>query len=357
MWKSEKLYFDGDSYFESLLCAIEQAKRSIELESYTFELDPVGASVLDALVRASRRGVAVRLMVDGFGSLRTVDAIRQRLRGSRVRFHVYHPVRGPGRAHLADWLARLNRRNHRKVCIVDSSCAWAGSFNVSKVHCAKGGGQIPWRDTGVQVEGREVRFLRRAFERAWDRRRRRPRPGGSALLRLNHRRHERRANFEEFVRRIAGARKRVWLTTPYFVPSRKLVQALVLASVAGADVRLLIPDHSDVPGMPSVAAAFFERLLPAGVSVHLYRPAILHAKISIIDDWASVGSSNLNHRSLLHDLEADVVLCRPSSLHALERSFAIDLKHSARIDPKRAGGHSALERSIGYLGLRLRYWL
>ena len=124
-----------------------------------------------------------------------------------------------------------------------------------------------------------------------------------------------------FCKRVAAARTRVWLTTPYFVPSHRLVRALEQAATSGADVKLLFPERSDVPVITSVAAEYYERLLPAGVSIFHYQPAILHAKTMIIDDWATVGSSNLNHRSLFHDFEVDLVLTKQSSVRETRASF------------------------------------
>jgi len=209
----------------------------------------------------------------------------------------------------------------------------------------------------VSVTGDEVRLLRGAFERAWSSHRIKPHRFSCEWLRLNDLRGARKACVDDLIGRIRGARKRVWLTTPYFVPTHKLLHALRMASAAGADVRLLVPGHSDVPGMRSVAAAFLGLLTPGKISIYFYQPSILHAKVAIIDDWASVGSSNLNHRSLLHDLEVDLVLRKHASLQELAASFQADLSYSKKIEVGSLKEQSILGRAIGSLGFQFRYWL
>jgi cardiolipin synthase len=358
-WLSEELFFDGESYFRSLLKGIAHARDSVRMESYIFVMDEVGKAVLDELQSAAARGVHVRLLVDGFGSLGAIDQLRARLKGKNVRLHVYHPLGMPALSGISAWMGRMNRRNHRKTCVVDGQVAWVGSFNVSQVHSSGTQGRPPWRDTGARVEGPEVSYLAEAFEQAWN-----PNRGAGTrarlpaeLVRLNYGRRARITGFEDFTARIALARKRVWLTTPYFVPSHRLVRALEKAAFSGVDTRILVPGNADVPGMTSVAALFFEKLMAAGVAVHLYRPSILHAKTAIIDDWATVGSSNLNHRSLLHDLEADLVFLKPASVRALSQSFTNDLAHSRRLVRADLAARSWFDRSLGELGFKFRRWL
>jgi cardiolipin synthase len=357
MWKSESLFFDGDAYFRSLLKGISDARATVEMESYIFEVDDLGTRVLAEVVRAAQRGVAVRLLVDGFGSFGSIGEIRERLRATGVKFRVYHVVGSPWRTDLLRWLGRLNRRNHRKSCIVDGEQAWVGSFNISDVHCSSVGRRKPWRDTGVSVTGGELGLLRAAFERAWNPRHAKPHGFNCDWFRLNDLRGARKACLDDLIRRICHARTRVWLTTPYFVPTRRILHALKAAAASGADVRLLVPEHSDVPGMTSVVRVFLGLLGPEKVSVFLYQPSILHAKVAIIDNWASVGSSNLNHRSLLHDLEVDLVLRKETSLDSLSTSFLADQSYSRQVETGSTKSRSVWERLIGSLGFQFRSWL
>ena len=357
-WNREELFFDGDAYFSGLLADLETAQKSVELESYIFELDGTGEAVIESLIRCTQRGVHTRLLVDGFGSLPTCEAIRARLRGTQVRFHVYHPFQWPKPWGISKWFGRANRRDHRKLCIVDGARAWLGSFNVADVHRKQSREDLrPWRDTGVRIEGQEVLSLLAAFDQAWRARRFSATFWPSHLVRLNYRRTDRARGAEDLLQKIRSARSRVWLTTPYFVPGRKLLAALKAARSNGADVRLLGPALSDVPGMRSVAATYYGHILKAGGAVYQYQPSVLHAKTALIDDWATVGSSNLNQRSLHHDLEADVVLQSPASIAALADQFELDLKNSICVTPQLLAKRSWTEKMIGAFGSGLRHWL
>jgi cardiolipin synthase len=390
-WDREQVFTDGDAWFDALLADCAAAEHVIDFETYIFARDALGERVAAALAAAAARGVAVRLLVDGVGAAPWVRPGGGALVRAGAAVRVWHPplwvvfapsrwprliLRRLWRASAA--MRRLNRRDHRKVCMIDGRIAWVGSFNVDGRHLRSLHGDAAWRDCGARVEGAGVPALARAFARAWrhawsmgprllppllplvmpllpragtgsNRRRE------AGLVRLNDGLRVRRRNHADLIARIAAARRRVWITSPYFLPSAALLRALARAAANGADVRVVVPARADVVFMPWIAAAFAHRLAKLGVHMAEYLPGMIHAKTIVIDDWACVGSTNLNQRSWLHDLEADVVVTAPASRIALERAFAEDL---ARARPLGAGPpRPSWQRLLGRLGLFFAYWL
>lgn len=379
-WDDERVWHDGDGFFAALIAAIAAARTSIELETYIYADDELGAEVAEALAAAAARGVAVRLLVDAIGSLAWLRGDAARALAARgVAVRVYHPMpilldrtlnwhrRGLHSFFVALW--RINLRNHRKACLIDSGTAFVGSMNVTGDHLARLKGKAAWRDIAAQVTGAAVGELAAAFARVWRSarpvppspprtgERLPPAPPPSGLVRLNSSRRQRTRLWHDLAARIRHAHTRVWLATAYFVPRRLLLRALVQASNSGRDVRLIMSIHSDVVFMPLVAAAVLERLNCRGVRVFAYQPRMLHAKSVMIDGWATVGSTNLNHRSALHDLEADVVLTSRASLASLERGWEDDLRQSRELGPEDWRQIPRWKRLLGRTLLFFRYWL
>ena len=345
-WSEEEVYHQGDRFFDAWIDAIERASRSVELETFIFDDDPVGQRFAAALGQAARRGVRVRLCVDGVGSWRFESRYRSELTAAGVECRIFHPL--PWQSSRKGWaqsLARLNRRNHRKLCIIDHEVAFVGSLNLSAVHSERHMGGRAWRDVGVQLRGKPIVWLRAAFETVWQPRRRArywkrlsERASrlsqdrfGRACVELTLSRASRRRKNREFCRRISEATSRVWLVNPYFVPSVALLQALKTAASKRIDVRIILPAQSDHFFMPLVSRGFYRGLLRSGVKIHEFVPSMIHAKTVVIDDWVRVGSSNLNHRSIVHDLEVNVVLRSEPSIRSVVRQFEEDQARSREI--------------------------
>lgn len=375
-WRSERVVTEFDDYIAQLESDIAAARTTILMEVFIFGDDEPGTSVIPALAAAAARGVQVRLLVDGVGSLTWIRHRAAAASTTGIELRIFHPVPWlstgplePGKWwHVLAGLRRLNRRNHRKVVVIDGAVAWVGSMNIERRHSRTCCGEDAWRDAVARIEGETVGLLEEAFTAAWRRswrvrgRRLYPAftwrrlhvhapPGGP--VRLNHGFRLRRRYWRELLARIAAARGRVWLANAYFVPRGDLIRALGKAAAAGADVRVLTPGRSDLWFMPLVAAVFADRLARLGVHLHQYQPCMLHAKVAIIDDWVTVGSTNLNSRSLNHDLEADVVLAEPTSRASLEDHFTEGLSKSVEltVDTHRP---TLLTRLIGNAVLILR---
>src|SRR3990167_6618243 len=329
---------------------IARAQTSIDLESYLFQNDALGQRVAAALIQAAQRGIRVRVMVDGAGSPLWGTGLAQSLERAGAETKVYHPFPWS----LWDWsrsfihvpwllrwlylLLKINFRNHRKVCVIDNHIAYVGSFNITQLHLSQVTGGEGWRDTSVRLEGPDISELTRAFDAAWHHRpikerlrqtfgdvRRDPR------VRLNHTWHRRRILYKHLLGKITRCKQRIWITNAYFVPDNFLLNRLRAAARRGVDVRILLPQHSDVMMMPWASSTFYYNLLRTGIRIFEYLPSVLHAKTLILDDWMLIGSSNLNHRSLLHDLEADIHIRTESAREKLAQQFLIDLNHAREI--------------------------
>ena len=386
-WTNETLYYRGDEYFSALIAELEQARFTIDFESYIFEQDPLGERVTAALSAAAARGVRVRLLVDGIGSPGFNSAWVNKLDREGIFTRIYHPLpwvfplpasRLARFTKTKHWLERfflLNRRDHRKLCLIDDKIAWLGSLNVDSRHLREFYGDQAWHDIGVRVEGPEINALLAAFNYAWRRasglrfptaRRirnllmrpiRRLSHLNARGVRLNTSRRKRRIHYHALLNQIALCRSRVWVATAYFAPEFRLTRALRRAAAAGADVRVLIPHRSDVFFMPWVTEAFYSHLLLGGVRIFEYLPTFLHAKAMIIDDSILIGSSNLNHRSLLHDLEIDIILDSPEALSSLTHHFENDFERALEIRLPSWKRLPLLQRLAGRVFLYFKYWL
>lgn len=374
-WESETLFGDGDEFFADILKSIDGARSKIDLESYIFEADALGERVAERLLLAAGRGVQVRIIVDAIGSPTWRMRYAGRLAAAGVQFKIYHE-NSFGRFLSRDdvrkrrtisWLLkRLNQRNHRKVVLIDDAFAWLGSMNVSAVHLRSERGESAWRDSGVRVTGSGVAILQQSFDYIWAERRERrkmrrvlnaaARPERTCV-RVNITRALRRAVYEDLQSKLEGAKTRIWVRSAYFVPHGAVLRALRRGAKRGLDVRVLVPSRSDVVFMPWVAIALYRNLLRSGVRIFEYQPSMLHAKNLVIDNWMTVGSSNLNHRSLFHDLESDAVLCTESAREALLKQYEEDYANSIEVHSRSWGTTRPLRWLVGNLLLLFRYWL
>lgn len=365
----ETVFSDGSKYFTSLLQDIEAASTSIDLETYTFELDSLGQQVADHLSAASRRGVKVKLMLDGVGSAYWSRSVSEQLKQAGVQVRIFRPL--PWNIRQWDWtlpqpswlvklqhlLANMSRRNHRKICLLDGRIAWIGSFNICKCHLSKEQGGAGWRDTAIRLEGFALDELQHAFDSAWfDDSSRVPRKIFSlSHFRLNHIRRQKLRR--DLLNRISRCNSRIWITNAYFVPDASFLRCLKKAAWHGVAAQILLPGTSDVFFMPWASAVFYRSLLKSGVRIFEYTGSMLHAKIMILDDWMTVGSSNLDYRSFFHNLEVDIVLSLPSSKTAIQEQFLDDINHSQEIFIKDLPHRLWWKQLIGRFLLHMKRWL
>ena len=373
---NETIFSEGDQHFSALIHDINEAKQHIDLESYGFNKDPIGDRVAEALLAAAKRDVRIRILVDGVGSPLWSNQYANMLERAGIETKVFHPlpwqIRNLTRSTIRrPWLWRAlllflkcNSRNHRKVCIIDQRIVYIGSFNIRQVHLSFEGGGSNWRDTSVRIEGIDCNDINDAFESAWHYQTIRERlrelfkqMRKEPLYRLNYTRHRRRIMYKHLLRKITRCQDRLWITNAYFLPDNFLLKRLRDAAKRGCDVRILLPRKSDVFMMPWASRTFYTSLIQSGVRIFEYLPTMLHAKSVILDDWMMVGSSNMNYRSLRHDLEADFTLRQESSKKTLVDLFKKDLQQAREItmDDWRKQ-QRWYKRLLGHAVLYAKYW-
>lgn len=340
-----ELLYNGAEFFPALCAAIDAARVSVHLETYIFRLDRCGLDVLARLECAARRGVCVRLVLDGFGSADSADEITRRLAEAGGVCRVYRPE--PRRLNWWKLSRRRLRRLHRKVAVVDGTVAFVGGINIVDDHDGADPQQAaPRLDFAVCVQGPLVVAVVRTQAQLWRRLHWRRRPGawrcGSpetsqpqvgalrAALVLRDNLRARHTIERVYLANIARARHEILIANAYFFPGRRLRIALARAAARGVRVRLLLQGKPDYYLQYFATRALYESLLQAGIEIYEYMPSGLHAKVAVIDDVATVGSSNLDPFSLMLAREANVLVDDPAFSRQLRDSLQRILAEGAR---------------------------
>lgn len=340
---------DGPATYRAMLAAILAARDHINMETYILEDDDVGQRFAQALIDKQREGVQVNLIRDSVGTLGTPAAFFQQLAASGIRVLEFNPVNPL--AARKPW--ELNRRDHRKLLIVDGRMAFLGGINISSVYSggsssqgmrARPDGSPAWRDTDLQLQGPVVAELQKLFMATWASQK------GDALPAKNYFPPPENAGHEvmraigsspdepysliyaTLLSAIGSAETSVHLTNAYFVPDPQLLAALEAAAGRGVDVRLILPSRTDSWLVFHAGRGSYEQLLRAGVKIHERRGVILHSKTALVDGvWATVGSTNLDWRSFLHNHELDAVVLGTGFGSQVQAMFEKDLAASDEI--------------------------
>ena len=332
---SLRLQFDGPQTFEDWLEAIDSAQRYIHFENYVFRDDRVGRAFRDAMVAKAQEGIQVRLIYDWVGCWATPRRYWKPYREAGVE------VRAFNRPSLRDPFGLL-QRDHRKVVCVDGEVAFVGGFCIGN-EWAGDGMEPPWRDTGVEIRGPAASASARAFERIWatigdpvsEEIRTSPdeaSPAGDIPVWLIEGEPWRSRVYRVTQLVAASARMRLWITDPYFLAPRPVVESFTAAARDGVDVRILVPAHSNWPMVGGLSRGGYRSLLEAGVRLFEWQGPMIHAKTAVADGmWSRIGSSNLNAASLLGNWEIDVGVVDPDLASQVEALFLADLASSVEI--------------------------
>jgi cardiolipin synthase len=334
--------------------AICAAQREILLEMYWFGSDTTGQRFARALEERARAGVNVCVIYDAVGSWESDSAQFTQMRAAGCDVHEYNPVRR--------WLFRFgvgNRRNHRKLLVVDGRIGMTGGVNLADPWAPLSEGGGGFRDNLVSIEGPAVADMRAIFATVWPHALPMlpvPTAAGGVTVRVlaNDRRRQRRRIEQAYLQAIRAARRRVLIENSYFVPSWFVRSALRRAAKRGVDVSVVLPSISDVPLVQFASRRSYEHLLQAGVKLYEWGQSILHSKIAVADDWCTVGTHNLDYRSWLYNLEINVSMVDPELAAELTDRIEQAIVVSQRIDPKAWALRPLLQRWLENLLYRFR---
>ena len=311
-----EFYTDGYQFFPALLQAISRARHHIHLETYIFDDDPLGRLIADALIQKAKEGVEIRVIYDDVGCWRVPSAFFERMKKAGIDVCAFMPVKFPA------FTSKVNYRNHRKVCVIDGIEGFTGGINIA-LRYVKGmrNGTLPWRDTHMRLRGSIVYALQRAFLVDWyfvdrtlvtNRKYYPPMPwkiSNDCLAQMVT--SSPIAPWPDimqgYVRILLEAKSYVYMESPYFLPTEPVLFAMRTAALAGVDVRLMVPRHSDSHLLEWASLSYVVETLAAGVKIKLYEGGFNHSKLLVADDEVSTcGSTNIDFRSFENNFESNV---------------------------------------------------
>ncbi|NVN91347.1 MAG: cardiolipin synthase [Desulfuromonadales bacterium] len=341
------LLSDGQATYAAMFKLLQNAKDHINLESYIIEDDETGRKFADLLLQKQAGGVQVNIIFDSVGSMKTPASFFQRLRNSGVQVVEFNPV-NPLNAQ-GNW--ELTQRDHRKILIVDGTVAIIGGINISKVYSSNPlkrkrnvKAPIHWRDTDIQINGPAVAEFQKLFLDTWMQQKGPKLSGrtyfpdhkeeGNALVRVigSTPGEFNRIPFIVYVSAISFAEHSIHMTNSYFMPDGQTVKALGDAAGRGVDVKIILPGTTDSILALHAQRYYYSGLLKSGVKVYEHSTSLLHAKTAVIDKvWSTVGSTNMDYLSLLHNDEVNAIVLSREFAVEMENMFIKDLSNSRQI--------------------------
>ncbi|BDR58609.1 cardiolipin synthase [Xylocopilactobacillus apicola] len=341
-----KIMTNSQDFFSELFKQIETAQKSIYVEFYTIYADQVGHKFRDALIKKAKQGVKVYVIYDGWGSMGVGRRFWAPLRAAGGHVELFFSSRYV----IADF--RLNYRNHRKIVVVDEKYGLIGGFNVGDQYLGKKKKFGNWRDTHILVEGEAVRALMVRFimdynatvdQKNWlkypqiisNNEIAHPVSRSNTYMQLVTSGPDERIDQIEMglIKLISTAKKRIWLQTPYLVPSDSFSDAIVSATKSGIDVRIMIPSFPDHPFIYRATQFYAHYLHRIGVKIYIYNNGFLHTKTSVIDEMVStVGSANLDVRSFKLNFEATEFIYGKKFNEELAKTFLDDIENCTRLN-------------------------
>lgn len=349
-----QLYDDPFRFYAAMLNDIAAAKSEILVETYRFNHDAIGERFRDALAAKAAEGVKVKVLVDSWGTGQS-DAFFSSLtcRGGEIRYFKKLKL-------FWDFFTKNHKRNHRKLLVIDERIAWTGSANYS-AYC------LNWREMMFRTEGGLAQVLARTFHESYEiykkysfkkfAFKRILRHGNIEVVRdlPSIYRQQIKTRYEQLIRK---ARKEIIIETPYFLPGHILRRELMNAAQRGVDVKVLIPQHSDVRLVDILRNHYQGMLHRAGVRIMFFQPSNLHAKVMMIDkEIFAIGSSNFDYRSFRYMYEMIVIGREPEVIRQLSEHIAGTMRESEEFSYEKWQGRPRIERIIEWLLIPLRHLL
>jgi cardiolipin synthase len=368
---------DDAAGYRAMLGAIRGASHQINMETYIFDDDKAGEEFVQQLLAKQDQGVQVNLIYDSVGSLTTPRPFFDGLKKRGVKIVEFNPVNPLFMKKR--W--RINNRDHRKLLVVDGRTAIMGSINISDTYSsgavlkskqsrAQPGQASGWRDTDIKIEGPVVAEFQKLFIDTWEKQKGPPLDQGNSFPALRPEGHDialaigsspdnpNPVIYVTLISAIKSAENYVHITNAYFVPDRQLVEALEEAAQRGVDVELVLSSKSDSWLTLYAGRSHFDDLLEHGVKIFLRQGAIVHSKTAVIDGvWSSVGSTNLDWRSFVHNDEVNAVILGGDFAGQLEAWFQADRADSAHITRQQWKHRSPLARFKEWGAMLWQYWL
>ena len=356
---SVTLLMSGQEKFDDMFCAIRQARSSVHLEYFNFRNDSIASLLFDLLAEKAKEGVEVRALFDGFGNdsnnqpllKKHIKAIRKR----GIEIYEFNPIRFP-------WINHVLHRDHRKIVVIDGQIAYTGGMNVADYYI-KGTPQVgEWRDMHCRIDGDEVNTLQAIFLRIWNKTARQNVHGakyfrgirggyyfhdlkpdtcctaGHKIVGIINRepRTSNKIIRQFYINAINDAKDSIKLVNPYLTLTGKLKRALKRAVKRGVKVEVMVSAKSDIPLTPDCVFYNVHKLMKHGVDVYIYEPGFHHTKIIMVDGlFCTVGSANLNSRSLRFDYEENAVIIDPCTTAELSHMFDHDKTRSFKLTPEK----------------------
>lgn len=344
------VYTFGQHVYDAMLQSIRSARHTIYFETFIWKSDEIGQAFKDELIAAAERGVQVYVIVDSWGNL-VVDPRFKRMPPLPTLHVLWFPLIRPG---LVTFNVRKTGRDHRKLLVADGHTGYVGGYNIGSLYATM------WRDTHVRVEGPSVWELEDAFVDFWNDHRRRRHP---QLPDRGARAWEPRVRSAQnspsrllfpvrglYLGAIDRAEHHIYITQAYFIPDREILAALIAAAQRGVDVRVLVPKISNHVLADWAARSYYGQLLEAGVTLWLFRDAMVHAKTMTVDGrWSTIGTANIDRMSMTGNFEVNLEFYDDELAEHMERVFTIDLTNATELTLPEWNGRSMVTRALEWL--------
>lgn len=367
------LLFDGPQTMAAMMNAIRNAKDHIHLETYIFDQDELGLEFAKLLIEKQQAGIEVNIIYDSVGTIGTPQSFFDNMKAAGIQLLPFNPV-NPTKLN-GPWSP--NRRDHRKILIVDGEIAFTGGVNISASYAnsslfrskSKTKDKVGWRDTHLQITGPAVAAFQWIFLDTWlNAGDKQPadklyfpslKNQGNKMVRVLASEPESNpAIYKAYLLAIQEAKESIHITSAYFVPDAQILKALIAAAKRGVDVKIIMPGVTDSGLVFHAGQSFYKEMLEGGIKVYQLNVAVLHAKTAVIDQvWSTVGSTNIDTRSFLHNKEVNVVVIDTEFAAAMENAFKEDLRSSTEVTLENWEQRPKINKLKEWLARRFEYWL